>query len=59
MNKLELAKAYKKANKKHAGVCDTCCDESVMNSNGTCRECQDDYHQMSIEYRFQFPARAN
>ena len=57
MNKSELAsgwwetphaRAYKKAHKKHAEVCDVHYDESVMNDDNTCRECQDDLHELEI-----------
>ncbi len=37
-----------RALKVHENVCETHYDESVMNSDGTCSECQDDYHEFQI-----------
>lgn len=44
----ELAAAKARAEKIHDTVCDTCYDESRMNADGTCGECQDDYHELEI-----------
>jgi hypothetical protein len=38
----------KRAATVHAEVCDVCYDESQMNSDGTCRTCQDDLHEAEI-----------
>jgi hypothetical protein len=48
ISKVGLARAYKAAHKKHAEVCDVHYDESVMNDDKTCRECQDDLHELEI-----------
>jgi hypothetical protein len=48
ITKAHLAELRKAANKHHAEVCDLHYDESVMNSDGTCRECQDDLCEAEI-----------
>ncbi len=41
----ELAR---RANLVWAGVCEFHYDHSQMNTDGTCRECQDDHHEAEI-----------
>lgn len=44
--KMNLLRA--RAEREHADVCDVHYDHSQMNSDGTCRECQDDLHEAEI-----------
>lgn len=50
LNQLRLA-----AEKRHDEVCDLHYDHSVMDRNGICSECADDYHEALIRRR---PAKA-
>lgn len=46
--KAQLLKAQERASRVHESVCDVCYDQSRMNADGTCAECQNDLHELEI-----------